>query len=77
MLNIYKDIHSLTDFKRRTSELLDHLQRTTRPIVLTVNGRAAVVVQDAEAYQLILKRLEELETFRRCSDPAGMPGGVC
>jgi prevent-host-death family protein len=54
MLNIYKDIHSLTDFKRRTSELLEHLQRTNRPIVLTVNGRPAVVLQDAEAYQRFL-----------------------
>jgi prevent-host-death family protein len=77
MLNIYKDIHSLTDFKRRTSELLKDLQRTNRPIVLTVNGRPAVVVQDAEAYQLILDRLEELETFRRRSGLAEMRGGVC
>ena len=64
MLNIGKDIHSLTDFKRRTSELVEQLQQTKRPIVLTVNGRPAVVVQKAEAYQELLDHLRELETWR-------------
>jgi prevent-host-death family protein len=64
MLNIRKDIHSLTDFKRRTSELVDQLQASRRPIVLTVNGRAAVVVQDADAYQSLLDRLERFERSR-------------
>jgi PHD/YefM family antitoxin component YafN of YafNO toxin-antitoxin module len=31
--------------------------------VLTVNGRAELVVQDAESYQLILERLERAETL--------------
>jgi prevent-host-death family protein len=61
MLNIGKDICSLTDFKRRTSELVEQLQETKRPIVLTVNGRPAVVVQEAEAYQEVLDRLHDLE----------------
>ena len=61
MLNIGQDIHSLTDFKRRTSDLVAHLQKTKRPVVLTVNGRPAVVVQAAEAYQQLLDRVEELE----------------
>ena len=32
------------------------------PMVLTVNGRAELVVQDAVGYQLILERLERAET---------------
>ena len=31
-------------------------------MVLTVNGRAEVVVQDAEGYQALLDRLERAET---------------
>jgi prevent-host-death family protein len=62
MLDIGKDIHSLTDFKRRTSELVQQLHKTKRPIVLTVNGRPEVVVQEANAYQQLLDRLEALET---------------
>lgn len=63
-----REIRSLTDFKRNTSEFLDKLRETGRPQVLTVNGRAQVVVQDAEAYQRLLElveRAEAIEGIRR------------
>ena len=50
-IDISKDIHSLTDFKRRTTELVGQLKTTGRPLVLTVNGKAELVVQDAASYQ--------------------------
>ncbi len=62
MLNIGEDIHSLTDFKRRTSDLAEPLQQTERPILLTVNGRPEVIVQEAAAYQKILDRLRYWES---------------
>lgn len=46
-----RDIHSLSSFQRNTREHIRHLKRTRRPEVLTVNGKAELVVQDAEAYQ--------------------------
>ena len=46
MLDIANDIRSLSDFKRNTSELLDRLKKTGNPLVLTINGKAEVVVQD-------------------------------
>ncbi len=51
MLNVGSGIDSLTNFKRQTAEFLDRLHATGEPLVLTVNGRAHVVVQDAAAYQ--------------------------
>lgn len=51
MLNLDKDIDSLTNFKRQTARYLARLHKTKEPVVLTVNGRAQVVVQDAAAYQ--------------------------
>jgi prevent-host-death family protein len=53
------EIHSLSDFQRRTREHIDRLRATGRPEVLTVNGKAAVVVQDAESYQKLLAEVEE------------------
>ena len=49
MLNITKDIQSLTTFRRRSGEFMKHLKKSKRPVVLTVNGKAAAIVQDAEA----------------------------
>ncbi len=65
MLDIANDIRSLSDFKRKTSELITRLKRTGDPLVLTINGRAEVVVQDAEAYQHLLERVETIEALHR------------
>jgi prevent-host-death family protein len=65
MLDIENDIRSLSDFKRKTSELITRLKRTGDPLVLTINGRAEVVVQAAEAYQDLLDRVETIEALHR------------
>ncbi len=54
MFDITTDIQSLTTFRRSSGDFLKHLKKSKRPMVLTVNGKAAAVVQDAEAYQRLL-----------------------
>lgn len=65
MLNLAQGIDSLTNFKRQTADYLTRLHQTGEPLVLTVNGKAEVVVQDAAAYQKLLesaRRTERAET---------------
>ncbi|MEB3336821.1 MAG: type II toxin-antitoxin system Phd/YefM family antitoxin [Leptolyngbyaceae bacterium] len=62
MLNISRDINSLSNFKRNTSEFIQQLRETKSPLVLTVNGVSELVVQSAEGYQQLLDQLEYLET---------------
>ncbi|MEO8368015.1 MAG: type II toxin-antitoxin system prevent-host-death family antitoxin [Candidatus Solibacter sp.] len=54
MLDITKDIQSLTTFRRRSGDFMRQLKKSKRPVVLTVKGKAAAVVQDAAAYQRLL-----------------------
>lgn len=61
MIDLERDIHSLTDFKRHTSDFVRQMKETKAPLVLTVNGKAELVVQDAASYQVMLERLEEIE----------------
>src|SRR5258708_25037727 len=66
MINLEKGIDSLTNFKRQTAEYLERLHRTGEPVVLTANGKALVVVQDAGAYQKLVDaaaRVERDETI--------------
>lgn len=56
-----RDIHSLSEFQRNAKGFLHRMKQDRAPIVLTVNGRAEVVVQDAESYQQMLDRLERAE----------------
>ncbi len=46
-----QDIRSLTDFQRNTKAHLKRLKSNGRPVVLTVNGRAELIVQNAAAYE--------------------------
>ena len=64
MLDLTKDIRSLTEFKRNTNELVDNLKRTKHPLILTVNGKAELVVQDAQSYQELLEAAELIETLK-------------
>ena len=59
MLDISRDIHSLTDFKKNTSEFINQLKETGDPVVLTINGKAELVVQDVAAYQRLRQVAEE------------------
>jgi len=54
MLDITKDIQSLTNFRRKSGEFIKQIKKSKRAVVLTVNGKAEVVVQDAQAYQRLL-----------------------
>ncbi len=63
MLDISRDIHSLTDFKNNTSEFINQLKETGEPVVLTINGKAELVVQDAAAYQKLRQFAEEAKVL--------------
>ncbi len=60
-----KNIHSLSDFKRNAKEFIERIKSTQSPMVLTVNGKAEVVVQDAHAFQAICDRAEQAEAELR------------
>ena len=62
-MNLERDIHPLTDFKRSTPEFLAQLKSTGQPLILTINGKAELVVQDARSYQRLLDLAERLETI--------------
>jgi PHD/YefM family antitoxin component YafN of YafNO toxin-antitoxin module len=53
-----RDIHSLSDFQRKARAHIRRLKQTGRPAVLTVNGRAELVVQAAAAWQRQVAREE-------------------
>ncbi len=58
-----RQIHSLTDFLRNHKAHVTRLKETHIPEVLTVNGKAEVIVQDAESYQRLIDRLHHMETL--------------
>ena len=61
MLDINNDINSLSNFKRNTPEFLRQLKETGHPVVLTINGKAELVVQDTASYQKLIELAERAE----------------
>jgi PHD/YefM family antitoxin component YafN of YafNO toxin-antitoxin module len=61
-------IDSLTNFQKNAKNFATRLEETKEPLVLTVNGKAKLVIQDADAYQSMLDELERsrfLEAVRQ------------
>jgi prevent-host-death family protein len=63
MLDITKDIQSLTTFRRRSGQFMKQLKKSKRPLILTVKGKAQAVVQDAAAYQRLLDLAAGADVF--------------
>ncbi len=64
-----EDITSLTDFAKNAKAHIKRLKRTGRPELLTVNGKAEVVIQNASAYQRLIEELGKLNRGRREKSP--------
>ncbi len=59
-----EDIHPLTDFQRNAKAHLSRVNKTGRPEVLTVNGKAEAVLMGRHSYEQMVEAIEELETLK-------------
>ncbi len=62
-MKLTRDIQSLSTFKRDTAKWVRQMKKTKAPVVLTVNGKATLVVQDAASYQKLLEAKDRIETM--------------
>ena len=58
-------IHPVSEFSRKPAEYIKRLKETRKPEVLTVNGKAEVVIQDAKAYEEMLELLESIKQISK------------
>ncbi len=61
MIDVSQDIHSLSDFKRKTTVFTTRMKKSGHPLILTINGKAELVVQDAASYQRLLEQADQAE----------------
>ncbi len=54
-------IHPVSDFSRKPAEHIKRLKETGEPEILTINGKAELVIQDARAYEKMAGLLDSLE----------------
>jgi PHD/YefM family antitoxin component YafN of YafNO toxin-antitoxin module len=78
MLNL-RQIYSVTDFQRNPRAVLGQLKDSKSPAILTVNGKAELVVQDAESYQRLLDKVQAAEDLEAIQEGLrqSLAGGGC
>ena len=54
-----RQIHSMSDFLRNHKAHVARLKETRTPEVLTINGRAEVVLLDTESYETMVEQLNQ------------------
>ena len=64
MLDVSKDIHSLTEFKSKTARFVARLKKSDGAMLLTVNGKAELAVMSAATFQRLLNELDRLDALR-------------
>jgi prevent-host-death family protein len=55
------DIKPITYLKANAADLLNHINETHRPVIITQNGEARAVLQDPESYEATLKAISILK----------------
>ena len=57
--------YPLNAFAFNSEKILEQLDAVKSPLILTVEGEAKLVVQDAESYRALLERVEVIEGLHR------------
>jgi PHD/YefM family antitoxin component YafN of YafNO toxin-antitoxin module len=63
-----QNIQSLTAFQKNAKIVIQKLTKSKEPLVLTVNGKALLVIQDASAYQSLLQQVERVKLISAIND---------
>ena len=50
-MNITSDIKSITYLKSKAADLLNQINKTHRPVIITQNGEPRAVLQDPKSYE--------------------------
>jgi antitoxin YefM len=58
------DVRAVTEFRSHTSAVLEQVQKTKRPVVLTQHGRSAAVLLDVEAYEALIDEVALIRDVR-------------
>jgi prevent-host-death family protein len=65
-----EDIRTVSELKVRAAEIVEHVRRSRRPVLLTRRGRGVAVVVDLEEYERLVDRARFVEAVEAGSRAA-------
>jgi prevent-host-death family protein len=74
------DVRPVTEFRSHTSAVLEQVQRTKRPVILTQHGRSAAVLLSVDVYEDLVDEVAVIRDIRTAEAQLdagmGIPHGV-
>lgn len=61
--NLSQDIIPVTDLMHAAGKVIQKIKKTKRPVLITQNGRAAMVCQDVDEYQGQMEKLKMIDAI--------------
>jgi antitoxin YefM len=58
------DVRPVTEFRSHASAVLEQVQKTKRPVILTQHGRSAAVLLDVEVYEALMDEVAVVRDVR-------------
>jgi antitoxin YefM len=58
------DVRPVTEFRSHTSAVLEQVQRTRRPVILTQHGRSAAVLLNVDVYEALVDEVAVIRDIR-------------
>jgi prevent-host-death family protein len=59
-IELDKDVKPISEFRANATTLIDQVNKTKRPLVITQHGKSSAVLLDVREYESLLDRLELL-----------------
>lgn len=56
-----QDVKPISEFRANAASLVQQVQRTKRPLVITQQGRSAAILLDVSEYEKLLAKIELLQ----------------
>lgn len=63
-----QDVKPISEFRANAASLVQQVQRTKRPLVITQQGRSAAVLLDVAEYEKLLAKLELLQDVQTAEE---------
>jgi antitoxin YefM len=59
-IELDKDVKPISEFRANATTLLDQVNKTKRPLVITQHGKSSAILMDVKEYESLMDKIEML-----------------
>jgi prevent-host-death family protein len=67
-IELDKDVKPISEFRANATSLIDQVNKTKRPLVITQHGKSSAVLLDVKEYEALLDKIELLSDLAEAEE---------